>query len=360
LYRRTKEKWRDLIERHIAWWNEVAAGVGLLIGYLVFATFELVTPNISINVITERVIYEDIASGYVPSSDAAIRSDDLEFLKSKNAVILRVPRVDKKGLPLIKRELVTFTGKGNPEIIVTEKEIIKGSIINDPESRDHLKTVLEGTGHYYNDKSVVFDDAISADIFAVRAGTLFAGLALILFLIRLRLKERLDKTVSGKLEHAILNHALYEKPAVPVDEETYLRDMEQEARQFQKTYRAENVVNAAKYYTRILGKANFERAIQRCEDNCKRLTDLIERDDCHGQFVIVSNDLYFDPTEDNPSQTFKGNPLDVPSYPEEEIDKIITERSLNNANTFRKEPLLEQAKQSAIIHKKILSKLKYQ
>lgn len=190
-----KRKWNELFERNLSFLNEVSAGIGLLIGYALFGVYWLTTPDTTVEVTTQQVVYEERVIGHVPPPQDVEYLSEIESLERTEPVTHRFPKLTEQGTPVIEEHVVTFTGKGTPQIVVENKEIVQPKLVSDevrPLRNIHssapvsfyLDTILEGTGYYYEDKRVVFDGVMSPDIFAVRIGTLFAFLAIVLLIIR--------------------------------------------------------------------------------------------------------------------------------------------------------------------------------
>jgi hypothetical protein len=205
-----------ITEGKLAWWNEVSAGIGLVVGYLLFGLYWLFTPDTVVEVETQVAQYEKTIVGYIPEDIDNLDGRDIFELVRSKPVMINTPMYDSKGRPVITTKHKTYIGKGKPKIVVTNIEILRPKIAS-PEIislqtsgsgstnpvRFRLNIINEGTGLYVPEKTVVFDGVASGDIFALRVATLFAFLALLLFLIRVR------KKVSNYLKNlTYVNHPL--------------------------------------------------------------------------------------------------------------------------------------------------------
>lgn len=192
-----KRKWLGLFEKNLSFLNEVSAGVGLIVGYSLFSIYWLTTPDTIVEVTTQSVVYEEKVIGYVPKTQNIDSKSVVDSLDRNVPVTANMPVLDTDGQPVLEQKVITYRGKGNPQIIVDHKEIVvpklksnEVQVLSSPnmagDESFYLDTILHGTGFYYEDKRVEFDGVMSPDIFAIRMGTLFAFLALVLLIIRVR------------------------------------------------------------------------------------------------------------------------------------------------------------------------------
>lgn len=192
-----KQKLPEAVEKNLSFVNEVSAGIGLVIGYALFSLYWLTTPDTPVEVTTQSVVYEEKVIGYVPEPQDIESLSDVDSLERTMPVTAKMPLLDDEGKPVLETVVKKYRGKGSPQVIVDYKEIVvprlqsnevKVIATHDMAGKEsfYLDTILHGTGFYYEDKRVTFDGVMSPDIFAIRMGTLFAFVSLILLLIRIR------------------------------------------------------------------------------------------------------------------------------------------------------------------------------
>ncbi|EEW09198.1 hypothetical protein [Vibrio mimicus] len=194
------------VESRLAWFNEISAGIGLVVGYLCYTLFWLLSPETKIEVQVTEPVYEDIVLGYIPSE---IETDNIptgeQLAKKKKDAELKpitaqVPKFTNEGQPVLKTTSKTFKGMGTPSVIVNRVELLK------PNFGSYSYTVTQrnkkfltyfspdifytGTGFYYEQKSVEFSGGKNAELFAVKVATAFAFLSFVLFLLKIRPNPR--------------------------------------------------------------------------------------------------------------------------------------------------------------------------
>lgn len=185
------------LENIIAWWNEVAAGVGLILGYLLFAFYVLFTPEHTITLTKQRVDLEQKVIGYIPEDITTTMTLEQAHAQPRVIPVIEwVPQIEN-GIPVIINYEAQISGIGTPVYEQDFQEVLipmPGQPNLDIEVKhfDDLEVVRylyslniihKGTGYYLKNQNVTFE-GLTADIFALRVGTLFAGLAILLFLMK--------------------------------------------------------------------------------------------------------------------------------------------------------------------------------
>lgn len=315
-----KRKWFGGIERNLSFVNEVSAGIGLVTGYVLFGLYWLSTPITTVEVTTQTVAYEERVIGYIPEPTRLESISDLGSLNRTVPVTAKFPILNEQGRPALSEEVVTFEGKGTPMIYVEQKEIVIPKLASDdvklvsPHSssnyaRFYLETILQGTGYYYEDKRVAFDGAMSADIFAVRIGTLFALLSLVLLMIKVKAISRSVNFLKSLMEP--------DKSPDTLDEASMSEHYEN-AKKFKKQYEMTKRSREAEYFERIgesaeVAYANILTFIDKAELFLRTEQDNNEYVVCRDKSVYIDPPVYCDiPTVDR--KTYMGitaDPLDV-------------------------------------------------
>ncbi|TFH89047.1 hypothetical protein [Vibrio ouci] len=190
------------VESKLAWFNEISAGIGLVVGYLCYTLFWLLSPETKIELSVTEPVYEEVIIGYVPREIETESIPDSEELESamKDAhlkpVMVKSPTFSVDGKPILKTTKTVFKGMGEPSVVVQRVELLK------PNFSSYSYTVTKGkqkfityfspdvfytgTGFYFDQKSVEFSGGKNAEIFAVKVATLFALLSFMLFLLKIR------------------------------------------------------------------------------------------------------------------------------------------------------------------------------
>ncbi|ADZ91115.1 hypothetical protein [Marinomonas mediterranea] len=187
------------IENRIAWWNEISAGVGLILGYIVYGVYWVLTPETHVEIEYTEPEYADVIVGKIPNNFSYKSAPHLPEILSRELereVTVSAPVFDDKGRPKLIVKKLEASGLGDSRVIATKEEILI------PVLSDHSFTYLvvedrklikyypsvsyKGTGVYYEKKEVIFEDANIADSFAVRTATFFALLSFMLFCLKSR------------------------------------------------------------------------------------------------------------------------------------------------------------------------------
>lgn len=194
------------VESTLAWFNEISAGIGLVVGYLCYTFFWLLSPETKIEVQVTEPVYEDMILGYIPNEIETENIPTAELLAKKKLnselkpIAVQAPKFTNEGLPILKTTTKTFNGMGTPSVVVNRVELLR------PNFGSYSYTVTKGskkfvtyfspdifytgTGFYYEQKSVEFSGGKSAEIFAVKVATAFAFLSFVLFLFKIRPNPR--------------------------------------------------------------------------------------------------------------------------------------------------------------------------
>ena len=190
------------IQSKLAWFNEVSTGIGLVLGYIGYSLFWLLTPNTKIVLNVTEPVYHETVIGHIPSE---LKTENIPSSKAINTqlnsdnlkpVMAKYPEFNSDGKPVLKVYHKTFEGMGKPKVLVQKIELLK------PHFSSYSYTVSEGhngfttyfypnvfytgTGFYYDKKTVEFSGGKNAEIFAVKIATMFAFLSFILFLFKIR------------------------------------------------------------------------------------------------------------------------------------------------------------------------------
>lgn len=149
----------------------------------------------------------------------------------------------------------------------------------------YLETILQGTGYYYEDKRVAFDGAMSADIFAVRLGTLFALLSLVLLMIKVKAISRSVNFFKSLMEPDESSDTL---------DEASMNEHYEDAKKFKKQYEMTKRSRESEYFERIgesaeVAYANILTFIDKAE--------LFLRTEQHNDEYVLSREksVYIDP-----------------------------------------------------------------
>jgi hypothetical protein len=199
------------IEHRLAWWNEVSAGIGLALGYVIFGMYWLLVPPTVLEVESQKVELTKKVIGFIPSS-VTDSLDGQIHTGGSQPVIELAPKRDSNGNLITYIHKQKYSGWGTPKVIAERVEILEPTLgspsfrviwstldgkphtiepKDTPKQRDiNPNIILVGSGHFLTKKSVSFDDNISADLFALRLGALFAFLSLVLFTIKSRDKVK--------------------------------------------------------------------------------------------------------------------------------------------------------------------------
>lgn len=202
-------------------------GVGILLGYLIFAVYSLLTPVNKIEIEVVKPVYASKVIGMLPSPQKVARSGDgkwntNDLLKRDLNLTLNVPiealspSFHPDGAPALERIQMVFSGRGVPVVSSVKIEILQ-PMLETPSYRTirtgqgfifKPRIYYKGTGFYYDKKSVSFPDSLSADAFSLRTGAIFALVSILLFLFKsrqrfrewiLKLKELLLESHKGGL-----------------------------------------------------------------------------------------------------------------------------------------------------------------
>jgi len=191
------------IETHVAWWNEISAGIGLVLGYLCYFLFWFFTPETVIEIEVVQPEYKAVEIGRIPEeifSEKYPSIVDLNVLDKTKTVIRNVPQFNVDGSPKLKASIERFSGLGKATVKSSKVEILvpflstpnfNYSIIKGKGGKGYRaiftpNEYLKGSDVYYHHKVVHFSEGNSADVFAVRTATIFAMLSLVLFILKIR------------------------------------------------------------------------------------------------------------------------------------------------------------------------------
>ncbi|EOD79580.1 hypothetical protein D515_01374 [Grimontia indica] len=194
------------VESKLAWFNEISAGIGLVVGYLCYTLFWLLSPETKIEVQVTEPVYEDVVLGYIPNEIETENIPTAELLTKKKLeselkpIQVQAPKFTNEGLPVLKTTTKTFTGMGTPSVVVNRVELLRPNFgsysYTVTKGRKKFVTYFSpdifytGTGFYYEQKSVAFSGGKNAEIFAVQVATAFAFLSFVLFLLKIRPNPR--------------------------------------------------------------------------------------------------------------------------------------------------------------------------
>ncbi|CAH6915602.1 conserved hypothetical protein [Vibrio chagasii] len=189
------------VESKLAWFNETSAGIGLVLGYVCYSLFWLLSPETKIKIEVTEPIYEEVVLGYLPDSvktRGILKPEVIEQEKLKAAkkeVVVRTPKFNSDGEPLFKKSIKTFKGMGTPNVIVQRIELLKPSFSSysyNVKFTTYFSSDISyvGTGFYYEQKTVEFSGGQNAESFALNVATTFALFSFILFLLKIRPNPR--------------------------------------------------------------------------------------------------------------------------------------------------------------------------
>lgn len=191
----------QIVEKRIAWINEISAGLGLVIGYLIYSIFWVLTPETKIEIIITEPVFKEVVIGTIPKelitknipTEAIIKKMKSEV--ENKEVKAFIPVLDDGGKPVIKTNIKTIFGLGEPTVRAEKVEILMPHFSNysytvTKDNNEFItyfspNTFYTGTGFFYQKKTVDFSGGKTAEIFAVKVATLFAFMSFMLFLIRI-------------------------------------------------------------------------------------------------------------------------------------------------------------------------------
>lgn len=185
------------IEKGLSFWNEIGPGVGLLVGYVFFFLYQLMTPMTVVNIDVATPVYKGVQIGFIPSNGNG-KLNDTEILQSDNISLDQPVIIDsayfEKGIPQLIHKQVSIRGYGKAEITSSQIEIVQPVLATPSYKAVFFSTGVryipnvyyKGTGVFYEKKQVNFPDALNADSMSIRTGAFFAFISLILFFIKSR------------------------------------------------------------------------------------------------------------------------------------------------------------------------------
>ncbi|CAH6871797.1 conserved hypothetical protein [Vibrio chagasii] len=189
------------VESKLAWFNETSAGIGLVLGYVCYSLFWLLSPETKINIQVTEPIYEEVVLGYLPNaikSKGILKPEVIEQKKlevEKKEVVVRTPKFNDDGEPLFRKTTKTFKGMGTPSVVVQRIELLKPSFSSysyNVKFTTYFSADISyvGTGFYYEQKTVEFSGGKNAELFALNVATTFAFISFALFLLKIRPNPR--------------------------------------------------------------------------------------------------------------------------------------------------------------------------
>lgn len=84
-------KWN--IERQLSWVNELSAGIGLILGYLLFGAYWLLTPDVTVEINRQNAEYIDTVMGMVPDDRFSFDWEEIEVLDRVKPFVLSTPKM---------------------------------------------------------------------------------------------------------------------------------------------------------------------------------------------------------------------------------------------------------------------------
>jgi hypothetical protein len=216
----------DELEQKIAWWNEISAGVGLIVGYMIYVGYILFTPSTIVEIDINEPLYTNKVIGQIPENHILVDVDT--NLDKYTDIVKSVPVFNDDGSPKLSTSSIKYEGFGQAKVETIKVEILIPRLtkekyqkvrVNKGNQEYHIYEpiiYLKGTGIFYEKKAVIFEDDLNAEVFAIRTATFFALLSFLLFLLKIRHKiirsilHSLDFLFNVKNNHHVVSKK-YEK-----------------------------------------------------------------------------------------------------------------------------------------------------